>query len=143
MIRAELRRAATGVAMETMEVIYARAFDRATVGVPEDENVSVSNFASEPFAGGKHCAAFGGTDSCDAIEDFHDMVPDTAEVPLPRGELKFEVTVEVHYVDDTMNRTGGAKTRWKEVRIFVQDIQPSGTPILPSPTAFTEVHGYI
>lgn len=143
MIRAELRRAATGVAMETMEVIYARAFDRATVGVPDDENVAVSSFASEPFPGGKHCIAFGGTDSCEAIEDFHDMVPDTAEIPLPRGTLKFHVNVEVHYVDDTMDRTGGTKTRWKQVTVFVRDVQPNGESILLSPTAFTEVHGYI
>lgn len=143
MIRAELRRAATGVAMETMEVIYTRAFDQATVGAPEDENVPVSSFASEPFTGGKHCVAFGGTDTCEAIEDFHDMAPDTAEVPVPRGTLKFEVTVEVYYVDDNMDRTGGTKTRWKQVTVYVRDVRPSGDSMLSSPTAFTEVHGYI
>lgn len=143
MVQAELRRAATGVAMETMEVIYARAFDQATVGAPEDENVPVSSFASDPFTGGKDCMAFGGTDACEAIEDFHEMVPDTAEVPLPRGTLQFEVRVEVHYVDDNMDRTGGTKTRWKQVTVSVQDIRPNGESLLPSPTAFAEVHGYI
>ena len=143
MVRAELQRAATGVVMEAMEVVYARAFDAATVGVPADSNVSVSDFAPGPFSGGADCAAFGGGTACDAVEDFHNMVPATREMPTPGGTLTFRVEVEVHYVDASMQRTGGSRTRWKEVTISVQDVQPGGGSVLSAPITFTEIHAYI
>ncbi len=142
MVRSELRRAATGVAMEAMEIVYARAFDDATVGVPADSNVSVSAFASAPFSGGRDCSVFGGSEACRAVEDFHDMVPATRQVPAPSGSLTFRVEIEVQYVNEGMQRTG-SKTRWKEVTIFVQDVQPGGGSFLSEPIEYTEVHAYI
>lgn len=143
MVQEELERAALGVAMEAMEVVYARAYDDATVGVPSDSNVAVSEFASEPFAGGNDCVAFGGSDACTAVEHFHDMAPATKKMSFPEGEIDFRVEIKVHYLDADMNRTGGTKTRWKEVVVRVQDVQPDGTSLIPEPIRFTEVHAYI
>lgn len=143
MVQDEVRRAAVGVAMEAMEVVYARAYDAATVGVPSDSNVAVSEFASEPFAGGNDCAAFGGSDACNAVEHFHDMVPATKTMAFPEGDMEFRVEIKVHYVDADMNRTDGTKTRWKEVVVRVKDVQPDGTSLIPEAIRFSEVHAYI
>lgn len=141
-VRAELQQMALGVAMESMEVVRARAFDAATVGVPEDSTVDVSNFTDTPFSTGNKCTAFGGTDTCDDVDDFHEMVPAKEPFDLPDAQFEFRIEIEVRYVDDNLQPTGGAKTRWKEVIISVQDVQNSGTSLMVKPITFSEVLAY-
>lgn len=140
-VRAELQQMAIGVAKQSMEVVRARAFDNKSVsGSP-----SVSNLTHpQNFPAGKDCQAFGGSDPCDAIEDFHEMVPATDSVSIPGAAFAFEVDIEVHYVDASMNRTTSNRTERKEVTIRVQDDPGSDAdPRLSEPIMFTEVLGYI
>ena len=139
-VRAELRQMAIGVAKQSMEVVRARAFDNAAVsGEP-----SVSNLTSpDNFPTGKACQAFGGGDTCDAIEDFHEMTPGTDSVSVPGGTFAFEIEIEVHYVKANLNRTS-SRTERKEVTIRVQDDQGANQePLLHEPITFTEVLGYV
>lgn len=139
-VRAEMQQMAIGVAKQSMEVVRARAFDNATVsGEPP-----VSNLTSpDNFPTGKDCQAFGGGDTCDAIEDFHEMVSAIDSVSVPGGTFAFEVDIEVHYVDGSMSRTN-TKTERKEVTIRVQDDRGDDQePLLHEPITFTEVLGYV
>ena len=138
-VRAELRQMAIGVAKQSMEVVRARAFDNATISgdPPVSELTKPENFPT-----GKDCQAFGGSDTCDSIEDFHEMVPATEEVAVPAGTFEFEIEIEVHYVNSDLNRTS-SRTERKEVMIRVQDDRgPNKDPLLDGPITFTEVLGY-
>jgi hypothetical protein len=139
-VRAEMQQMAIGVAKQSMEVVRARAFDDKSVS----GNPSVSDLTQPGnFPTGKDCRAFGGSDPCDAIEDFHEMVPATDSVSIPGGSFAFEVDIEVHYVDTDMNRTN-SRTGRKEVTIRVQDGPgPDTDPRLNKPITFTEVLGYV
>ena len=138
-VRAELRQMAIGVAKQSIEVVRARAFDNATIsGDPPVSKLT----KPENFPTGKDCQAFGGSDTCDSIEDFHEMVPATEEVAVPAGTFEFEIEIEVHYVDSDLNRTS-SRTERKEVMIRVQDDRrPNKDPLLNGPITFTEVLGY-
>lgn len=143
MVRSELEEMATGIAMQSMEVVRARAFDDAVVGIPADSSLSVSEFTSSPFSSGNHCQPFGGSDVCDDIDDFHEMVPATVPFTLPDDHIDFKVEIEVRYVDSAMLPTTGPTTR-KEVIIYVQDIPPSGGEVmLKRPIQFSETLAYI
>lgn len=139
-VRAELQQMAIGVAKQSMEVVRARAFDDSTIsGSPPVSELT----KSADFPTGNSCEAFGGSDECDSIEDFHKMVPATEEVEVPAGTFEFKVEIEVHYVDSNMSRTS-SRTERKEVTIRVQDDRgPNGDPLLHEPITFTEVLGYI
>jgi hypothetical protein len=141
MVRSELEEMATGIAMQSMEVIRARAFDDALVGVPSDSTVSTSDFTSSPFTSGNDCEAFGGSDVCDDVDDYHEMVPATVPFKIPDDQIDFKVEVEVQYVDNLMQPTS-SKTIRKEVIIRVQDIQADGTPVLARPVVFSETLAY-
>lgn len=141
MVRTELEEMATGIAMQSMEVIRARAFDDALVDVPSDSSVSVSDFTAMPFTSGNDCEAFGGTDECDDVDDFHEMQPATVPFEIPDDQIDFRVEVEVSYVDASMQPTS-SKTIRKEVTIRVQDIQSDGTPVLDRPIVFSETLAY-
>lgn len=136
-IRAEMQHMALSVAQETMEIVRARAYDDATVGIPKDSIVDVSEFTS-PFPSNNHCKVFGGSDVCDDVDDFHEMKPATIPFPTPNGDLDFIVEIEVQYVDSTMD-PAGTKTRRKEVIIWVQDKASSGDPRMNDPIRFSEV----
>lgn len=140
-VQSELEEMATGIAMQSMEVVRARHFDDATVGIPGDSTVSVSDFTSPPFTSGNHCQPFGGSDVCDDVDDFHEMVPATVPFEIPDDQIDFKVEIEVRYVDSAMQPTS-SKTIRKEVIIYVQDIQPNGTPILRRPITFSETLAY-
>ena len=138
-VRAELRQMAIGVAKQSMEVVRARAFDNATISgdPPVSELTKPENFPT-----GKDCQAFGGSDTCDSIEDFHEMTPATDSMSVPGGTFAFEIEIEVHYVDSDLNRTS-SRTERKEVTIRVQDDRgPNKDPLLDGPITFTEVLGY-
>ena len=138
-VRAELRQMAIGVAKQSIEVVRARAFDDSTISddPPPSELTKPENFPT-----GKNCQAFGGSDECDSIEDFHEMTPATDSVSVPGGTFTFEIEIEVHYVDSDLNRTS-SRTERKEVMIRVQDDRgPNKDPLLNGPITFTEVLGY-
>lgn len=139
-VRAEVRQMAVGMAKQTMEVVRARAFDNASVsGTPPVAQLT----ASGNFPSGNDCRAFGGSDRCDAIEDFHEMTPATDTVSVVDGAFRFKIEIDVHYVDSNMDRTTG-KTERKEVTIRVQDNRGASTsPRLARPVIFTEVMGYV
>jgi hypothetical protein len=109
--------------------------------VPSDSTVSTSDFTSSPFTSGNDCEAFGGTDECDDIDDYHEMVPATVPFKIPGDQIDFKVEVEVRYVDNMMQPTS-SKTIRKEVVIYVQDIQANGDPFLDRPIVFSETLAY-
>lgn len=148
--KAEMEQMALGVGMQTMEVVRARAFDAATLGVPDETIVPTGEFTLESgFGIAGDCQLYpggSGTD-CTAVEEFHGT---SGEVPfpLPSKPFWFDVAIEVHYVCANMERasTSGActaPTSRKEVVITVQD-DPSGggSPRLPEPISYTEVFSY-
>jgi len=141
-VRAEMEMMALGVAMQTMEVIRARAFDAETAG---DSNLILdpTELSSTPFTTGNHCQVFGGSDTCNDVDDFHEMKTATVSHPLPKGEdFDFAVDVRVQYVDGNLEPTGGTRTFRKEVTIFVQDVPDSGDARLPDPIEYSEVLSY-
>ena len=138
--RAEMQQMAIGVAKQSVEVVRARAFDDSTKSgdPPPSELTKPENFPT-----GKDCQAFGGSDTCDSIEDFHEMTPATDSVSVPGGTFAFKIEIEVHYVDSDLNRTS-SRTERKEVTIRVQDDRgPNQEPLLHEPITFTEVLGYV
>lgn len=143
-VRAELTEMALSVAQQSMEVVQARAFDDATVGLPPDSTITDSTkFSSSPFTSGNHCHAFEGSDMCDDVDDFDEMVTGVVPFPLPGGhEFDFDVDVRVRYVDENLQPTGGAKSFRKEVTIFVQDRVASGGSRLYQPIEYSEVISY-
>lgn len=149
-IRAETEQMALGVAMQTMEVVRARAFDAATLGVPDEEHVSPSKFTAEnDFGIMGDCKLYsdGSGTNCEAIEDFHGT---TGEVPFPLADdtFRFTVDIEVRYVCATLEpaSTSGAcapPTSRKEVLVKVQDTQPDGVAHrLPEPIEYSQVLAY-
>jgi len=142
-VRGEMEQMALGVARETMNVIQARAFDRATAGVPRDSIVPTSEFEEKSSIQSSilDCAAFGGTDECKDVDNFYG---DTATVSFtfPTGSFEFEVNINVQYVNADLNPTGGTKSDRKQIILEVQDNPSSGNPRLPEPIKYTEVVSY-
>jgi hypothetical protein len=143
-VRAEMEQMALGAARETMNVIQARAFDRATDGVPRDSIVPTSEFEEKSSIQSSilDCAAFGGTDECKDVDDFYG---DIATVPFtfPTGSFEFEVNINVQYVNADLDSTaGGTKSDRKQIILEVQDNPSSGNPRLPEPIKYTEVVSY-
>lgn len=152
-VRSEIEQMALGVAMETMEVVRTRAFDENLEGEvtnPEDELTDPGSFPE-----GYNCEAFGGDDKCDDLDDFNEMKTaiETFEFRTPEGkqEIKFNVDIEVRYVDDEMEACVGDDQKWpacasvgptfrKEVIVKVQD--RGETPYLHKPIRFAEVITY-
>ncbi|MFB6229652.1 MAG: hypothetical protein ABEL04_00725 [Salinibacter sp.] len=141
-VRAEMQQMALGVAAQTLQVIRARDFDDATEGVPRDSIVPTSAFTEAPFSTGNDCQAFGGSDACDDVDDFHEM--QTASIPFtfPTGKFDFDVDVRVRYVDPDLQSTGGSRSSRKQVIVEVQDDPSSGSPRLPEPIEYSEVISY-
>ena len=139
-IRAEMQQMAIGVAKQSVEVVRARAFDDSTKsGDPPPSELT----HPDDFPTGKDCSAFGGSDECDSIEDFHEMTPAIESVSVPGGTFAFEIEIEVYYVDSDLDRTN-SRTERKEVTIRVQDDQGANQePLLHEPITFTEVLGYV
>ncbi|MFO8098420.1 MAG: hypothetical protein R6T83_02220 [Salinibacter sp.] len=162
--RAELEQMALGVAMQTMEVVRARAFDRAVQSFaggeyadPKEDNFACKEDTPCDVDDSDESTGFGvegdcqihpdsgGTD-CAVIEDFHGT---EGEVPfqLADGTFAFDVEVEVHYVCEDLSRAseGGCTppTSRKEVVIQVQDVGADGAaPRLHRPIQYSEVITY-
>lgn len=149
-VRAEFQQMALGVSMQTMEVIRARAYDAATIGLPTGEYAGTGDFESESnFGISGDCTLHpsGGGSDCSSISDFHGT---QGSVPyaLAGDSIHFEVAVEVFYLCETLERasetgTCSAPTHRKEVVIAAQDVPPSGDdPRLYEPIQYTEVIAY-
>ncbi len=136
-IRAEMEQMALGVGMQTMEVIRARAYDDATVGATS--KITDPTEFVDSFVEGKDCQAFGGSQTCDSVGDFDEMVPATVMFETPEFDMGFVVEVEVRYVNASMEVVAGPTFR-KEVVISVQDA--GDDPFLPEPIQFSEVLTY-
>ena len=145
-VRAEMQQMAIGVAKKSVEVVRARAFDDSTKSgdPPPSELTKFEDFPAEKNGKDrKDCRAFGGSDTCDSIEDFHEMTPAIDSVSVPGGTFAFKIEIEVHYVDSDLNRTSN-RTERKEVAIRVRDDRgPNQEPLLHEPITFTEVLGYV
>lgn len=141
-VRTEVQQMALGVAMQAMEVVRARAFDAATVNSRPGKTVEKTELTDTPFSTGKDCKAFGGTDTCNDVDDFHDMVPATIPFSLADGEFDFTVEVRVRYVDSALSPTGGTPSYQKEVTVYVQDAPSGRDPRLPTPIEYSEVIAY-
>lgn len=159
-VRAEMEMMALGVAMQTMEVVRARAFDQATVGLPSGVYIDPKkgNFACKD---GESCTAdnpeksgsFGGTgdckvhaegsgQDCQVVEEFHGtkgVVP----FPLAESSYDFNVEIEVHYVCPNFERAAEgsctAPTGRKEVVVKAQDVEPHR---LHEPITYSQVITY-
>ena len=135
-VRSEMQEMAAGIAMQTMEVIRARAFDEE---VADGEEIDEPSDLSDPdFDTGNQCQAFfeGSGEVCNDIDDFHKM--ETATVPFnaPEFDMQFAVDVVVRYVDHSMEPVD-ERTYRKEVIIKVQDKRED--PYLHEPIRFSEV----
>lgn len=136
-VNAEVQQMALGIAMQTMEVVRARAFDAATVGIPEGEYVDPSGFALKSegeFGVSGDCKLYSGGSGvdCSTIEEFHGT---TGDVPfqLAGSSFPLNVKIEVYYVCSNLERASDSgecsePTPRKEVVIRVQDSQPDGEP---------------
>ena len=122
----ELEVLASAVGSEMMQLIATKDFDIATVGV-DLPTVALSDLTNPlQFGDGLPCPA-----TCDDIDDFNDMQPDTSffevgtdEVGDPLG-FSFAVIATVKYVDDT-GVESSTPTWTKEVTLYV-DQALSGT----------------
>lgn len=147
---AEMEQMALGIGMQTMEVVRARAFDAATLGVPEETIVPTGEFTLESgfgIAGDCQLYPGGSGADCSTVEEFHAT---SGEVPFPLASesLWFDVEIEVRYVCANMERASisGActpPTSRKEVVVNVQDVPPGdGSPRLAEPITYSEVFSY-
>lgn len=141
--QAEMTQMALGVANHAVQIVRARAFDVATAGVTSDSIVATSNFTETPFITGYDCQPFGGGDTCNDIDDFHEMVTATVPFDYPGGSFDFDVDIEIKYVDSNLQPTGGTRTSRKKIIVKVQDDPASGgSPRLPEPIEYSEVVSY-
>jgi len=145
----EIEEMAGSVAVESMEIIRARAFDQAVVdstvdGTLNDLNLFSFNNATDHFTPGHACSVFStGSDTCDDIDDFHAMQTGTVPFQIGANTIKFSVDVEVIYVDDNAVRVDN-RTFNKEVTVTVRDIWPDSEtqPFMLSPVTLSRVFTY-
>ncbi|NNE34707.1 MAG: hypothetical protein HKN13_05700 [Rhodothermales bacterium] len=145
-ITRELEEMAGSIALETMEIIRTRAFDQSVIdgtATGESTDIGVMEIASgeNQFATNQHCSVFGGADSCDDIDDFHGMQTATRPFVMGLDTLWFNVDVDVHYVDVSMNHSASA-TPNKEVTVEVTDFWPNGTSYFAQPVTLSRVFSY-
>lgn len=149
-IGAEYQQMALGVSMQTMELIRSRAYDAATLGLPEGAYATTSDFAAESefgISGDCQLHPSGGGSDCASVDDFHGT---QGPVPyaLAEDSVQFEVTVEVYYLCANLERasetgTCSSPTHRKEVVVSTQDLVPDGeSPRLFEPIRYTEVIAY-
>jgi hypothetical protein len=154
-VRAEMQMMALGVAMQTMEVVRARAFDAATKDVesnyldPKEDDFSTKSEGD--FGRSGNCTLYTNEDGetypkssvdCKAIEEFHKK---EGVVPflLEKESLDFNVSIGVYYVCANFKRVKdgscSAPTRRKEVVVKVRDTKPHR---LSQPITYSEVITY-
>lgn len=140
-VRSEMKGMAASVALQTIEVIRSRAFDAKTVDVSKDEIDGPGDFSDWDFTTGNRCKVFvpddesGGVE-CNDVDDFHKMETATIPFKTPRFEVQFNVDVEVHYVNESLQPVD-QRTYRKKVIVKVQD--KGEDPHIPEPIQFSEV----
>ena len=137
-IRSEMEGMAASVALQTVEVIRARAFDAKTADTPKDEISSPSDLSDPDFTTGNQCEVFfpeNGAE-CNDVDDFHKMKTATIPFKTPEFEIQFKVDVEVQYVNQSLQPVD-QRTYRKKVIVKVQDKRDD--PYLPTPIQFSEV----
>lgn len=145
-VRGEIEQMALGIAMQTIEVVRARAFDSAVLGTGGDVVLETSDFSDIPNGLSKDCRLHpsqdaGSVQDCKAIEEFNETTG-TVPFPLPEEPLQFEVEIEVQYVCADLEPCSGPTDR-KKVNVFVQDAPAAGrSPALPEPIRYSEVFAY-
>ena len=150
-VRAEYEQMALGVAMQTMEVVRAQAFDEETMSLSLDETITnPSNFTKEGEFGIKgDCKLHprGSGKECETVDEFDGT---TGTVPFSiagKDDISFKVKkIEVRYVTGNLSveKANSDGEFQKEIVIFVQDIDPSGSPFprLPEPIQYSQVISY-
>lgn len=148
-LKREIEEMAQSVAIETMEIIRTRAFDQAVVDGLTNGTVNDLTLFSDTTDFGTpsnlHCQAFGGTATCDDIDDFHNQ---RVLRPFVMGQdtVWFNVGITVEYVD--YNALGEAvrataPTAFKRVTIAVQDDWKNTLdPFLSVPIRLQRVFAY-
>ncbi len=142
----ELQEMAAAVAVETMEIVRARAFDEAVVnGSTAGTTADIQLFSdTTDFGVNGLCDAFGGTAVCDDIDDFHGQQPVRPFV-LGIDTIYFKVNIHVEYV--TYDASGEAihsnvKTEHKRVRLSVQDYWDNLDPYISIPIELERTFSY-
>lgn len=137
-VRSEMEGMAASVALQTIEVIRTRAFDAKTANVPKEEIDGPSDFSDWDFTTGNRCKVFFPKKGvvCNDVDDFHKMETATIPFKTPEFEVQFNVDVEVHYVNASMQPVN-QRTYRKKVIVKVQD--KGENPHLPKPIRFSEV----
>ncbi|CAM3314827.1 hypothetical protein [Rhodothermus bifroesti] len=146
----EVQEMAQSVAVETIEIVRVRAFDQAVVdGLVTGTSADILLF-TDPAAFGTQgnalCQPFGGTATCDDLDDFHGQVARRPFV-MGRDTVWFQVRLSVRYVnyDPTTQAITAAtgKTAYKEVRVEVQDDWGGAmTPFIHVPIYLERVFAY-
>ena len=141
-ITREVEEMAGSVAVEVMEVIRGRAFDRTTApgggakGTTADLGLFDYNGSADHFSKAFTCYDNGNkrwlVNKCDDIDDFDDLNgADPAVIPFAMGEdevVYFQIDVEVEYVSVETGTDGkkiferhNGPTFYKRVTVKVQD----------------------
>jgi hypothetical protein len=145
-ITRELEEMAGSIALETMEIVRTRAWDQAVIdslatGTAGDLAFMELATGQDQFATGHHCSLFGGTDTCDDIDDFHKMHQEIRPFVMGLDTLQFTVDISVRYVDNTLAPSAVVTTN-KEVTVEVSDYWPTGTSYFNSPIRLSRVFSY-
>lgn len=148
-VRTEHEQMALGIAMQTMEVVRAQAFDEATKSLSLDKTITDPlNFTDETnFGNPNDCKLYpqGSGAECNTVGEF-DETEGTVPFSLPgKNDLEFKTEIKVQYVTSGLDENGvDPKGEFqKEVIISVQD-DPSGdrSPRLLEPIQYSQVLSY-
>ena len=136
----EVHEMASSTAVEMLEIIQAREYDKAVVLAPTtvitDANLfAFSGNADDHFTNTSACGLTPALlNGCEALEDFHGRSGIRA-FELGMETVQFNVSVKVEYVE----MVGGAfqkadhRTFQKQVIVSVQDVWPGDGKMLPVP----------
>jgi len=112
MIRSELEIMASGVALQVMEDIAGHPFDAATAAADfEFDEFSLNDLALAPFA-------YDSTYSTAAYLEHFNGTTTTVDFATSEGTVTFDISVDVHYIDDSKSETNN-RTDAKEVVVNV------------------------
>jgi uncharacterized membrane protein YgcG len=149
MMRNEIEVMATGIALQAMETIRSRDFDRFVADHPnETADDPQEDFEPKSSWTSGDCEVFheSGAD-CNDIDDFHGM--NAAKIKFEMGgtgkKMPFHVRVQVRYMtldSDDNFVPAGHQTYHKEVRVKVQDAPSGGVPLLDAPIRLSRVFSY-
>ena len=161
----EMEEMAGSVAVEVMEVVRGRTFDRnvaqgLTKGLPSDVDLFDYHNSADHFDKAFKCYDNANErwriNSCDDIDDFDDMVGGPGELPViafemgPDEVVYFQVQVRVEYVDLVMGADGkqvfkrkNGPSFYKRITVKVQDKWGDRVGVyIPKPVELSRVMTY-